>query len=163
VWHNWSNQLAIAYTTCYGVIPASTYCNGLLRGCCNTSRLIGGEPFLVCPLLKKAFVLCMKCHRPPWPLWKLCRKKHFQILRVSPNHLGFDAPINLLTDDTLKNFPRLRELQSCQFGFFEAKFVIFGLFSTPLALFVFEKRPNEIWLFLAFFGELDFLCRFGRF
>jgi len=32
-----------------------------------------------------------------------------------------------------------------------------------LAFFIFEKRPNEIWLFLAFFGELDFLCQFGRF
>jgi len=52
--------------------------------------------------------------------------------------------------------------QGCQFGFFEAKFVIFGLFSTLLAFFMFEKRPDEIWLFLAFFGELDFLYRFGR-
>jgi len=46
--------------------------------------------------------------------------------------------------------------QRCQFGFFEAKFAIFGPFSTPLALFIFEKRLNEIWLFLAFFWELDF-------
>jgi len=38
--------------------------------------------------------------------------------------------------------------QGCQFGFFEAKFVNVGLFSTPLA-------------FLAFFGHIDFLCRFG--
>jgi len=53
--------------------------------------------------------------------------------------------------------------QGCQFGFFEAKFVIFGLFSTLLAFFMFEKRPDEIWLFLAFFGELDFLYRFGGF
>ena len=37
--------------------------------------------------------------------------------------------------------------QGCQFGFFEAKFVIFGLFLTPLAFFIFEKRPNQIWLF----------------
>jgi len=42
--------------------------------------------------------------------------------------------------------PRIPD-QGCQFGFFEAKFVIFGLFSTPLAFFIFEKRPNEIWLF----------------
>jgi len=26
----------------------------------------------------------------------------------------------------------------------------FGLFSTPLAFFLFEKRPNEIWLFWPF-------------
>jgi len=39
--------------------------------------------------------------------------------------------------------------QGCQFGIFESKFVIFGLFSTPLAFFIFEKRPDEIWLCLA--------------
>jgi len=35
--------------------------------------------------------------------------------------------------------------------FFEAKFVIFWLFLTPLAFLIFEKRPNEMWLFLSFF------------
>jgi len=30
--------------------------------------------------------------------------------------------------------------QYCQFGFFEAKFVIFGLFLTPLAVFSFVKK-----------------------
>jgi len=30
--------------------------------------------------------------------------------------------------------------QGCQFGFFEAKFVIFGLFSTPSAFFLFLKK-----------------------
>ena len=36
--------------------------------------------------------------------------------------------------------------QVCQFGFSEAKFEIFGFFSSPLT----------------FFGQLDFLCPFGR-
>ena len=49
-------------------------------------------------------------------------------------------------------------VQGCQFGYFEAEFVIFGLFSTLLAFFIFEKRTN-----LAFFGHSDFLCRFGKF
>jgi len=39
--------------------------------------------------------------------------------------------------------------QGCQFGFFEAKFVIFGLFSTPLAFLYLWKKAN--WN-LAFFG-----------
>ena len=34
--------------------------------------------------------------------------------------------------------PRIPD-QGCQFGFFEAKFVIFGLFSTPLAFFFWKK------------------------
>jgi len=45
------------------------------------------------------------------------------------------------------------DVQGCQFGFFEAKFVLFGLFSTPLAFFYLKKMPNEIWRFLAFFGQ----------
>jgi len=32
-----------------------------------------------------------------------------------------------------------------------------------LAFIIVEKGANEIWLFLAFLGQLDFLCRFGRF
>jgi len=44
--------------------------------------------------------------------------------------------------------------QICNFWTF---FNSFGSF------FVFKKRPNEILLFLAVFGEFDFLCRFGRF
>jgi len=32
--------------------------------------------------------------------------------------------------------------RSCQFGFFEAKFVIFGLFSTPLAVSYFWKKAK---------------------
>jgi len=33
---------------------------------------------------------------------------------------------------------------------FEAKFLLFVVFPTPLAFFsIFEKRPNEIWPFLA--------------
>jgi len=55
-------------------------------------------------------------------------------------------------------FVASRFLQCCQFGYFEAKFIIFGFFSTPLAFIIFGKTPNEIWLF----GQLDFLCRFGR-
>jgi len=44
---------------------------------------------------------------------KAVQKEAFpDALRVLPNHLGFDAPINLLADDMLKNFPRLRELQA---------------------------------------------------
>jgi len=43
--------------------------------------------------------------------------------------------------------------RGCQFGIFEAKFVILGFFSTRLAFFIFEKRPNEIWLFLAFLAS----------
>jgi len=50
--------------------------------------------------------------------------------------------------------------QGCHFGFFEAKFVIFWLFSSPLAFFIFEERPTEIWFFLAFFGELEVLRLF---
>jgi len=34
--------------------------------------------------------------------------------------------------------------QYCQFGLFEAEFVIFGLFKNLLDFFIFEKRPNEI-------------------
>jgi len=48
--------------------------------------------------------------------------------------------------------------QRCQFGFFEAKFAIFGPFSTPLALFIFEKRLNEIWLFFGVFLGIRFFC-----
>jgi len=48
------------------------------------------------------------------------------------------APVRTRTDD-----------QGCQFGFVEAKFVIFGRFSTRLDFFKNEKRPNAIWLFLA--------------
>jgi len=39
-------------------------------------------------------------------------------------------------------------LQGCQFDFFEAKFVIFGLFSTPLAFFIFGKSRIQF-VFLA--------------
>jgi len=46
--------------------------------------------------------------------------------------------------------------QGCQFGYFEAKFVILGLFSIPLAFFIFEKRPNEIWLFWPFLANSIF-------
>jgi len=50
-----------------------------------------------------------------------------------------------------REFRNMPPQQGYQFGFFEAKFVIFGLFSTPLAFFaffyIFGKRPNEIWLF----------------
>jgi len=45
---------------------------------------------------------------------------------------------------------------------FEAKFVIFGFFSTPLACwlsFIFEKGQMKF----GFFGLLDFLCRFDGF
>jgi len=55
------------------------------------------------------------------------------------------------------------EKQGCQFGFFEAKFVTFGLLSTPLAFFIFDKRPNKIWLFLTFFGELDIYVNLAGF
>jgi len=37
--------------------------------------------------------------------------------------------------------------QRSQFGFFEAKFVIFGLFKLLWLFFIFENRPNESWLF----------------
>jgi len=40
-------------------------------------------------------------------------------------------------------------LQGCQFDFVEAKFVIFGLFSTPLAFFIFGKSRIQLF-FLAF-------------
>ena len=46
-------------------------------------------------------------------------------------------------------------------AFFEAKFVIFGLFSTPLA-FLFLKKGQMKFGFFWPFGELDFLCRFRR-
>jgi len=36
--------------------------------------------------------------------------------------------------------------QGCQFGFFEAKFVILSFYQH----FVLEKRPNEIWIFWPF-------------
>ena len=54
-------------------------------------------------------------------------------------------------------------VQGCQFGFFEAKFVIFGLFSTPLAFFYFLKKAKWNLFFLAFSTESHFLYRFGRF
>jgi len=44
--------------------------------------------------------------------------------------------------------------QGCQFGFFEAKFVIEAK--------AFLRQKNAQWN-LNFFGHLDFLCRFGRF
>ena len=47
--------------------------------------------------------------------------------------------------------------QGCQFGFFEAKFVIFGLFSTLLAFFIFEKTSNEIWRFWPFLANKIFM------
>jgi len=53
--------------------------------------------------------------------------------------------------------------QGCQFAFFEAKFVMFGLFSILCTFFKNEKRPNAIWIFLAFFGHIDFSCQFGGF
>ena len=63
-------------------------------------------------------------------------------------------------DRQLRPSRRVCHCQGCQFGFFEAKIVIFGLFTTPSAFFYFWKKAN--WN-LAFFGHLDFLCRFGRF
>ena len=36
-----------------------------------------------------------------------------------------------------------------------------GFFQLPWIFFVFEKRPNRIWLFLAYIGQLGFICRFG--
>jgi len=42
--------------------------------------------------------------------------------------------------------------QRCQFGFFEVKFVIFGLFSTPLAFLFLKKGQMKfrfIWPILA--------------
>jgi len=53
--------------------------------------------------------------------------------------------------------------QCCQCGFFEAKFVIFGLFSIPLAFFYFWKKAKWNLAFFGLFGELYYLCRFGRF
>ena len=51
-------------------------------------------------------------------------------------------------------------IQGCQFGYFEAKFVIFGLFSTPLDFF--QKWKKAKWN-SAFFGHIDFSCQFGGF
>jgi len=52
-------------------------------------------------------------------------------------------------------------VQGCQFGFVEAKFVIFGLFSIPLDLFLFLKKGQMkfcfFWPFLAnsiFYADL---------
>jgi len=73
---------------------------------------------------------------------------HFQCPRGAINTFQVKVPA----------FVASRFLQCCQFGYFEAKFIIFGFFSTPLAFIIFGKTPNEIWLF----GQLDFLCRFGR-
>ena len=41
--------------------------------------------------------------------------------------------------------------QGCQFGFFEARFWNSGFFWTLLAFFANQKKPDKIWLFLAFF------------
>ena len=53
--------------------------------------------------------------------------------------------------------------QGCQFGFFEAKFAIFGHFSTPLAFFYFWKKAKCNLAFFVIFWRVRFLCRFGRF
>jgi len=45
---------------------------------------------------------------------------------------------------------------------FWGQILIFWLFFNSFGFFYFWKRPNTIWLFLAFSGQLDFLCRFGR-
>ena len=55
-------------------------------------------------------------------------------------------------------------MQGCQFGFFEAKFVIFSLFSTPLAFFYFWKKVKfHLAFFMSIWQHSDFLCRFGKF
>jgi len=66
-----------------------------------------------------------------------------------------NAIVPLFPSRVREKYPTLLR-QGCQFGFFEAKFVIFDLFSTLLVFFIFEKRPNDIWLFLAFFGHIYF-------
>jgi len=43
--------------------------------------------------------------------------------------------------------------QGCQFGFFEAKFVIFGLFSTPLAFLSLEKGQMKFGIFWPFLAN----------
>jgi len=48
--------------------------------------------------------------------------------------------------------------QGCQFGFFEAKFAIFALFSTPLAFFLVLKKGQ---MKFGFFGGLYYLCQLG--
>jgi len=54
-------------------------------------------------------------------------------------------------------------LQCCQVGFFGPNLSFLAFFQLLRLFFIFEKKPKKIWLFLAFFGQLDFLCRFGRF
>ena len=81
-------------------------------------------------------------------------------------HRHFDITSLVMQQRALSVFKKGAALscwqQVCQFGLFEAKFVIFGLFQL-LWLFWFLKKGQIKFGFLAFFGELDFLCRFGTF
>jgi len=74
----------------------------------------------------------------------LCFNENVSLLRHSYAILSHWHGIISMTD-----------IQGCQFGFFEAKFVIFGFFSTPSAYFYFWKKTKLNLAFLGFFGEFD--------
>ena len=88
----------------------------------------------------------------------VCRGK-LRTLRADCSTVGFYCFNNNMATNLHVLTSSYGRRQGCQFGFFEAKFVIFGLFSTPFAFLHFSKKAKCKWnlAFLAFFGRIIFM------
>ena len=85
-------------------------------------------------------------------------KAHCPILLACTNNLAIPVSLDCTIScaQEISHFQlQMSAKQRCQCGFFEVKFAIFGLFSTSW-VFIFDKRPNEIWLFWPFLGNYIF-------
>jgi len=66
-----------------------------------------------------------------------------------------NAIVPLFPSRVREKYPTLLR-QGCQFGFFEAKFVIFGLSQLFWSFFFLKKGQITFGFFWAFFGHIDF-------